>query len=180
VSVDWVFGYGSLAALPGGFVARLRDHRRVWGVAMDNREQVPGYKVYRDGDGERPPVWVAFLDLAPAPGTSVNGVCHPVGPDELAVLDRRERNYERADVTALLDAPRGRTWAYLGSDAGRERLAEGERAGAAVVASEYRERVVAAFAALGDAELERFRASTENGRLPLRELRRVDLPGEPR
>ena len=43
-----MFGYGSLPAEEGGVPCRLRDHRRGWDVAMDNRETVPGYKVYVD------------------------------------------------------------------------------------------------------------------------------------
>jgi hypothetical protein len=65
----YVFGYGSLAAWAGRgeALAELAGARRVWGVAMDNRVEIPGYKVYVDpADGSRPPVHVAFLDLADA------------------------------------------------------------------------------------------------------------------
>jgi hypothetical protein len=48
-------------------------------------------------------------------GTSVNGVCLPVGDAELAALDARERNYERVDVTATVAEAPGRVWAYAGS-----------------------------------------------------------------
>ena len=51
---QFVFGYGSLTARPGpvptrelkehGFVADLTGLRRAWGVAMDNRHDLPGYK----------------------------------------------------------------------------------------------------------------------------------------
>src|ERR687894_1532691 len=41
---QFVFGYGSLAAGFAGRRARLHGHRRVWGVAMDNRLDIPGYK----------------------------------------------------------------------------------------------------------------------------------------
>ncbi|MGH2917402.1 MAG: hypothetical protein ACRDLS_02220, partial [Solirubrobacteraceae bacterium] len=60
---QFVFGYGSLAAECDGAAARLRDHRRVWGVAMDNSRDLPGYKHYRlRGDASRPAVFVAFVD----------------------------------------------------------------------------------------------------------------------
>lgn len=134
-----VFGYGSLPAERGGMPCRLRDHRREWDVAMDNREVIPGYKVYVDPDtGERPPVHVAYLSIVRAAGESVDGVAFPVTDEQLAALDRRERNYDRCDVTDLVDADLGgRVWAYVGSADGRRRLADGRRRGTAVVARGY-------------------------------------------
>ena len=67
VSDMYVFGYGSLVALPDAVPARLRGYRRVWGVAMDNTVATPGYKVYENPEGARPAVAVAFLDLAEDP-----------------------------------------------------------------------------------------------------------------
>jgi cation transport regulator ChaC len=137
--VQLVFGYGSLPAERRGTRCRLRDHRRDWDVAMDNRQTIPGYKVYVDPDtGERPPVHVAYLSIVPAAGESVDGVAFPVTDDELAALDRRERNYDRHDLTDLIDTDLGgRVWAYVGSADGRRRLAEGRRDGTAVVAHGY-------------------------------------------
>ena len=100
--MDYVFGYGSLAWDPRRPIhqAELRGTRRVWGVAMDNTRDIPGYKHYRcRRDGSRPEVCVAFLDLEPAPGEAVNGICLAVTPERLAELDERERNYVRVDVT---------------------------------------------------------------------------------
>jgi cation transport regulator ChaC len=141
--VQLVFGYGSLPAERGGTPCRLRDHRRDWDVAMDNREVIPGYKVYVDPDtGERPPVHVAYLSIVPAAGESVDGVAFPATDAELAALDRRERNYDRCDVTDLLDADLGgRVWAYVGSADGRRRLADGRRRGTAVVVRGYLEKL---------------------------------------
>src|SRR6201999_4383939 len=102
---QFVFGYGSLTARPGpvptrelkdhGFVADLLGLRRIWGVAMDNRRDLPGYKYYTDAEGRRPEVFVAYPDLVPAEAASahpdlvpadpaathparVNGLCLPV------------------------------------------------------------------------------------------------------
>jgi cation transport regulator ChaC len=138
---QFLFGYGSLPAERTGVACRLRDHRCHWGVAMDNRKVIPGYKVYLDGDtGERPAVEVAYLSITPAPGESVDGVAFEVAEDELAALDRRERNYERRDVSELLDID-GRVWAYVGSPAARRRLEDGRRRGTAVISRGYREKV---------------------------------------
>jgi hypothetical protein len=176
--VEFVFGYGSLAwdgSCPV-LEAELRGSRRVWGVAMDNTVDLPGYKHYRRRrDGSRPPVCVAFLDLEPSSGDAVNGICLAVTPERLARLDERERNYRRVDVTDRLEPrPPGRAWAYVGRPESRARLL-GARAGSrAVVSREYRERVLRGFAGLGRDALARFRESTELEGLPVVDLVRVE------
>ncbi len=137
-----MFGYGSLPAERDGVPCRLRDHRREWGVAMDNRHTIPGYKVYVDPEtGERPAVEVAYLSIAHDPGASVEGIVFEVTDDELAALDERERNYLRCDVTDLVDGVDGRIWAYVGSAAGRRRLEHGRRRGTAVIARGYLDKL---------------------------------------
>jgi cation transport regulator ChaC len=189
-----VFGYGSLTARPGpgpgptrelkehGFIADATGLRRSWGVAMDNRRDLPGYKYYTDAAGRRPEVFVVYLDLivaADGDGAAVNGVCFPVDDAALEVLDARERNYERVDVSDRV-APAGlggvRIWAYLGSAAARERFAAGRQAGTAVIDAGYVRTVQAGFAALGPAEHAACRPSLEPNGLPVVELRRHELP----
>ncbi|MCW3013960.1 MAG: hypothetical protein JWO02_1052 [Solirubrobacterales bacterium] len=185
---QFVFAYGSLVAAPGahalrrdgnpaGFVADLHGHRRAWTVAMDNTHVVPGYKRYVDRvTGEPADANVAFLDVAAAVHGTVNGVCLPVTAAGLAHLDRRERNYERADVTELVaDAP-GHVWTYRGSVAGRARHRAGLRGRRLVVVRGYVELVLAAFGALGAAELESYRATTAVPGYPELDLVREDLP----
>ena len=188
---QYVFGYGSLTARPGpiptrdlkehGFVADLAGLRRTWGVAMDNRRDLPGYKYYTDADGRRPDVFVAYLDLVEAvedSGRTVNGMCLPVDEAALEQLDSRERNYERTEVTDRLAcaAPSGsRIWAYIGSAAARERLAEGRRTATAVIDAAYIATVEAGFAALGAGELAACRPSLEPGDLPVAALTRHEL-----
>jgi dephospho-CoA kinase len=194
-TAQFVFGYGSLTVQAGpvptrelkkhGFVADLTGLRRVWGVAMDNRRDLPGYKYYTDGGGGRPEVFVAYLDLVaePADGAraAVNGVCLPVDGAMLEVLDRRERNYERVDVTERLagcDAAKtagARVWAYVGSPDARERFAAGREAGTAVIDAGYVRTVEAGFAALGAAEHAACRPSLEPDGLPVLELTRHEL-----
>jgi len=168
---EFVFGYGSLAgSAPGAILARLAGHRRAWGVAMDNTEDIPGYKHYLTPEGERPAVRVAFLDLEEHPGTAVNGVCFPAGHFE--ELDARERNYVRRDVSDLVEGAAGRIWAYFGSPEGRHRRWEGE----AVVCREYLDGVEGGFRRLGEAEHRAFLDSTDLGVLPVWDLVRVDHP----
>ena len=104
-----VFAYGSLVGLePAGRPCVLRDHARGWDVAMDNRETIPGYKFYVDAEtGERPAVYVAFLAIRSEPGASVSGEVFAVDDEQLAALDRRERNYDRRDVSAHIDPSSG-------------------------------------------------------------------------
>ena len=139
-----VFAYGSLVGLePAGGPCVLRDHARGWDVAMDNRETIPGYKFYVDADSaQRPAVHVVFLAIRFEPGASVSGEVFAVDDEQLAAFDRRERNYDRRDVSAHIDpAPRGdgagRVWAYVGSEAGRARCAAGRAVGTAVISAEY-------------------------------------------
>ncbi len=173
-----VFGYASLAAehkrCP---VARLRGWRRTWGVAMDNTIDLPGYKSYRlRSDGSRPAVFVAFADIEPDEAGVVTGVCMPVDRDDLPALDDRERNYDRIDVTAAIDDPPGRVWAYRGSDAGRARLREAQSTGCAVVSRDYLDGVLAAIARIAPDDLAVLHRSVEESGLEILDLDRVPVP----
>ena len=186
----YVFGYGSLVApvgrapdrtvRAGGFVADLAGMRRMWGVAMDNRRDLPGYKYYLDPSGRRPALYVAFLDIAQAtgPGAAVNGLCLPADGAALAALDLRERNYTRIDVTERIVGARAgmRIFTYVGSPAGRDRLARGRAGQTAVIHAGYLDAVRAGFAALGEAERAACEPSLAPGELPVVPLTRCELP----
>jgi gamma-glutamylcyclotransferase (GGCT)/AIG2-like uncharacterized protein YtfP len=136
-----VFAYGSLAV--GGTPACLEGFRVVWGVAMDNSVEIPGYKVYVDPrDGSRPQVFVAFVDLQADPDATVDGVVLDVTAGELAELDERERNYERQDVADRLGLD-GPVWVYMGLPKSRERLRRALAAGTAVIQRDYFDAVSA-------------------------------------
>jgi cation transport regulator ChaC len=187
---DFVFGYGSLlrgygpevagrnAARPTrARIAHLRGYRRAWNVAMDNRIDLPGYKFYLDPLGERPSVFVTFLNVIPSSHGGVNGVLFPVTSEDLDTLDGRERNYERADVTTqVVDAPLGRVWAYIGTREAEDRYEAGLAAGGAVISREYFEGVLQDFAGLGERALAEFTATTEPPACPTMDLERIDLP----
>jgi hypothetical protein len=174
-----VFGYGSLV-LDGEAAdrrARLTDHRRVWGVATDNVHAIPGYKMYlRRSDGVRPAVYVAFVDVEPCPGHEVNGTVRAVSAAELDQLYRRERNYDRVDVTGQLEGFEGSVWTYVGSAEGRARFQHGLKEGRAVVSRDYLEKVHAGFRRLGEADYALFNASSHLDGLPVWDLERIDLP----
>jgi hypothetical protein len=176
-SAQFVLGYGSLAAEHEGCpVATLHGWRRAWGVAMDNRVDLPGYKSYRlRADGSRPDAFVCFLDIAPDPAGTVTGLCVAVDDRRLRELDERERNYDRVDVSDAIAAAPGRVWTYVGSAGGRARLREGLAHGRAVIGREYRDAALTAIAAIAPHEAAAAqRASTEDG-LTVLSLRRIDL-----
>ena len=145
---DFVFGYGSLAAelpfVPGrepcdaGFVADLPGFARGWGVAMDNRRDLPGYKYYMATDGTRPAVFVSFLDIAPAAGdAAVNGLCLPVDPAAWNGWTSGSATTHRVDVSDRIHGRRGARL-DLRRHAGRPRAAAGaRRTGSAVIAAAY-------------------------------------------
>jgi cation transport regulator ChaC len=181
----FVFGYGSLAAElqvtptrafhADGFVAELTGFVRGWGVAMDNRLDLPGYKYYTAADGSRPAVFVSFLDVSPGAGVT-NGLCLPVDESTLAALDRRERNYARVDVTDWVDVPGGaRVWTYVGLPEARARFDGARAAGTAVIDAGYLRAVQIAFAALGPDERDACATSLEPCDLPVVELARHEL-----
>jgi gamma-glutamylcyclotransferase (GGCT)/AIG2-like uncharacterized protein YtfP len=166
---DHVFGYGSLVLDGTGALERLRGHRRVWGVATDNVRHIPGYKKYLSRvDGSRPDIYVAFVDIVPDPRSTVCGLVRPVSEAELEELDRRERNYDRTDVTELIETDfGGPVWTYRGSAEGRERLRLGRDEGRAVISRDYLAKVRLGLETLGEAP-----PDTD---LPVWDLERVDL-----
>ena len=169
-----MFGYGSLAVGCAGRRARLLGYRRVWGVAMDNRITIPGYKCYRlRADGSRPQVYVAFLDVVEDAGAATEGMLLAIDDVALRALDERERNYERIDVGARVAEAPGRVWAYRGTAAGRARLQRGLRQGSAVVDRGYLRAVRAGFAAAGIAD------DADPGELAIMDLERIDLAPAP-
>lgn len=111
----YVFGYGSLvspesvAATLGHDVdasrfhdARLAGWTRAWNVGT-NRESHPERRFYLlPGRTEFTGV-TAVLGIEPAgPEQGCDGVVFPVDEDDLSLLDVRERNYERIDVTGAV------------------------------------------------------------------------------
>jgi hypothetical protein len=174
---QFVLGYGSLAAEHDGCpVAVLRGWRRIWGVAMDNRADLPGYKYYRlRSDGSRPAAFVCFLDIEPDPAAAVTCVCMPVDERGLRALDDRERNYDRVDVSAQVASAPGRVWAYAGSAAGRARLREGLARGNAIISRDYRDAALTAIAAIAPGEAAAARRASTAGGLVVASLRRIEL-----
>ncbi len=174
---DYVFGYASLvaiedaAALPG----RLRGFRRRWGVAMNNWEGGEEVKHFLDPEtGERPRIRVAYLDIYEQAGGAVNGLALPVDRERLRVLDEREINYQRVEVTEAFEGTaQGRVFTYIGLDAARERCRQGTADGDVFVSCDYAAGVRLAFERLGADALAEFDQTTDPLALPEKDLLRA-------
>jgi hypothetical protein len=188
-NIDYVFGYASLVGLsdPAALPGRLCGFRRRWGVAMDNWEGGDEVKHFLDREtGERPRIRVAYLDMYEAAGCVVNGLALPVDRERLAVLDAREVNYERAELTAAFEPAAGaplpgtpRVFAYLGSGEARERCRRGAADGDAFVSRDYARGVRRAFRDLVPDALSEFDRTTDPLPFPERDLRVVHPDAPP-
>ncbi len=161
-----VFGYGSLICprsanrtlrrpRPPADLrpAVLHGYERVWQLVVPLAFDADPNRAARPG---------VFLDIAIAPGAGCLGAVFSVSPDELARLDRREAEYDRLDVTRLIDPPPAQTvYAYRGRPAHTRPPAD------AVIPRRYWRLVEDAAARYGPAFARRFAASTRPTRLPL-------------
>lgn len=159
----YVFGYGSLVSpisagrTLGRYVeelpaARLRGHRRDWGVgvplAFDDGTRATG----------------AFLDVQPdtGPGSVVLGTLLAVSPSELVMLEAREAQYDTVEVTAEIESESvlaGPVFAFMGR---AEHRADPDL----VLPSRYLELVTLAVATRGEAFAEEYWATTAPTDLP--------------
>lgn len=167
-----VFGYASLVSPESAALsldrpvehaqpARLEGWRRRWSTYRDN---LAVEKTFALEDGTIPP-FVLGLNLERDPDCpGANGALIEISDEEADRLDLRELRYRRADVTADVrpleageDVPFDQVIAYV---ARPEHHAPTPPAGTVVMAP-YVRTVEAAFAALGPAQLETYRETTD-------------------
>jgi cation transport regulator ChaC len=183
----WVFGYGSLVD-PASFSATIGRELRP-GVDFFEAEVAGFGRRWNYGvlhasasgpgpDGTLVDYALVALGVVRAATESVNGVVGWVEPDELALLDRRERHYDRVDVTDL-------TTVHGAGDEARsvavyfprpEAVAHYERArdaGRAAIEQRYWDLVDHAFAAFGPEAHTRYRATTPAPDVPVMSLTRL-------
>ena len=184
----WVFGYGSLVSpqsfgetlgrtLDFGtdvFAAELTGFGRRWNYGVMH---VTGRR--RDQLGADVEHTLVALGIVPAPGESVNGVVGWVSDDELGALDRRERHYDRVDVTAAVAVERAVERAvapimvYVPRAEAIEHYEASRRRGTAAIERRYWDLVDGAFAALGGDHHERYLRTTPAPDVPVLELVRT-------
>lgn len=181
----WVFGYGSLVSplsfghtlgreLRHGvdfFEAEVADFGRRWNYGVIHTTGWWG----EDGLSEEEWTIVA-LGVVPAAGETTNGVVGWVDDTELAALDRRERYYDRVDVTATATVAGGEVSGPIVTYVPRaEAVGHYEAArdrGRAAIQQRYWELVDDAFAAFGEDRRERYHATTPDPDVPVLPLRR--------
>jgi hypothetical protein len=174
---DYVFGYASLVALENAdaLPGRLCGFRRCWGAAMNNWEGGEDAKHWLDREtGERPRIRVAYLDIYEQADSVVNGLALSVDSERLRVLDARELNYARIEVSAAFEptVPQ-RVFTYIGLDAARERCRRGVAENNAFVSRDYAAGVRRAFERLGPDALAEFDRTTDPCPFLERDLRVV-------
>jgi hypothetical protein len=163
-----LFAYGSLVSpksvsatldrpVPRPLPARLRGWRRRWSQARDN---LAVEKTFARRDDGSLPSHVLGLNIEPSEpdDDAPNGALLELSEEELRRLDGREIRYDRVEVTDAVGTPAGfdRVFAYRAKPA---QFAPRPPPGAVVIAA-YVARVEAAFAALGQRQLDLYRATT--------------------
>lgn len=186
----WVFGYGSLVSpvsfghtlgrepTPGVdfFEAELAGYGRRWNYGTDTIFTAVG------ADGVERSDWVfVALGLVRADTETTNGVIGWVDDGELEALDRRERRYDRVDVTDLITFGVGATRrAPIVTYVPRAEpiaIYEAARArGVAAITTRYWDLVDEAFADLGEDRRERYHATTPDPGLPVLTQAAADVP----
>jgi dephospho-CoA kinase len=167
----WVFGYGSLVS-PTSMattigrsvpdrdiaVAHLDGYGRRWNYgSMHLRGD------WRHGDTTVTQGLVVSLGLVLADNERCNGVVVRVSADELAMLDWRERDYERTDVTDRVRSDDGvrpdRVVTYVPRPSAVERYETARDRRRAGIRLSYWTMVHGAFADLGGDHLDRYEAT---------------------
>lgn len=187
----YIFGYGSLVNQEAlhQFLGRkcetgeaklcqLNGFRRCWNVAMDNCIDLPAYKYYLDeATGERPYIFVTFLNITPSKYSFITGVLFQVNEEELKQIDLRERNYQRIEVTDYLTSllRESKVWAYIGTTEAEKRYQQGLKTGTAYISEEYYHFVNDCFYCYGQAAAQAYIDSTDAPEVPLRKLKRIEI-----
>ena len=183
----WIFGYGSLVGPESMartigrvavhkvdfFQADLAGYGRRWNYGVMH---FAGQWKRDDGvdidDGT-----IVALGVVESADETVNGVVASVAGDELGNLDRRERNYDRVDVTNLITVldddggtVDGVVYTYVPRPASIEAYETARDNGTAGIRRTYWDQVDEAFAAFSTEQVERYRASTPAPDIPVVDL----------
>lgn len=182
----YVFGYGSLVKGEEQIekyvgkktmvtYCHLLGYKRIWNVAMDNRIVIDGYKYYNDESGNRYDGFVTFLNICSSnPNDKLFGILFEVSEENLPELDKRERNYNRVDVTDLLDVPvDGKVWVYIGKNEAVERFTQGVTEGNITINLNYYNLVENAYKTLGKEALDNYFQTTIETKIEKRHLNLV-------
>jgi len=188
----WIFGYGSLVdpADVERYVgsrpvedmdwapALLDGYERVWNVGMYNVHDRDDDKFFTTAEGERYKGIILSLGLESNRDMAVNGLVFRVERRDLSRLDRRERRYDRVDVTGSISTAARLTsgstvYTYVPKPEALAVGLEGMRGGSGAISRSYHDKVVAAFAQLGEEAIARYEESTRQPYVPIVDLQIV-------
>ena len=188
---NFVFGYGSLMNLDKlqEYLGRdltfgldfkicgLRNFRRCWNVAMDNCLNLPNYKYYINVEtGNRPESFITFINIRPNQGKAVGGILFRVSHQELKKLDRRERNYQRIDITNKIEEKvEGKAWVYIGLKEAEQRYEQGLKQNKGVIVQDYIDSIHYGYGLWGQEIWFNYVATTDKPRVPILNLKRYQL-----
>ncbi|WP_019504636.1 gamma-glutamylcyclotransferase family protein [Pleurocapsa sp. PCC 7319] len=188
---NFVFGYGSLVnwdnlqqylgrkLTPGldFVICGLHNFHRCWNIAMDNRLDLPNYKYYiEEQTGNRFNGFVTFLNIRFDQDKTIIGILFRVSEPELENLDQRERNYQRIDITHLINrAIQGKAWVYLGLEQAKNRYHEGLQKNCTAISQEYFDLVNDAYYSLGNCAFSNYLATTDKLEVPTVNLKRCKV-----
>lgn len=184
--VAWVFGYGSLVS-PASLArtigrlaklgrdvhpAMLRGYGRRWNYGLPI--SVGSWR--RDDGTEVIDGTLVALGLEESPDEEVNGVIASLNASELADLDFRERDYDRVDVSELMDLDDGidldglPVVTYVPRPSAVERYESARDAAVAGVRRTYWDLVDDAFGVLGEDQRRRYHETTPAPDVPIVDL----------
>ncbi|HWL43475.1 MAG TPA: gamma-glutamylcyclotransferase family protein [Ilumatobacter sp.] len=177
----WIFGYGSLVS-PVSFGVTLGRSLTVGedfhNTVLDGYGRRWNYgSRYRTGWLNGAEYSIVALGVVAAVGETVNGVIGWVTDEELVRLDAREVDYDRVDVTELIDSPAALdapVETYVPRPESIVRYESARDAGTAAIEQRYWDLVAGAFAGFGRAARQRFLDTTPPPDVPVLELTRPD------
>ncbi len=167
----WIFGYGSLVSPTSMATTIGRDvaSHHVAIAHLDGYGRRWNYgSLHLRGDWTHEGLiitqgLVVSLGLVASDAESCNGVIVRVTADELAMLDWRERDYERTDVTDRIrlesDTRAERVMTYVPRTRAIERYEAARDVGRAGIRQSYWALVAAAFGDLGGDHLDRYEST---------------------
>jgi len=123
---------------------------------------------------------VVALGVVASATETVNGIIGWVSNEELVRLDRRERYYDRVDVTSAVTVHEaadiaGQIVTYVPRYEPREHYERARDGGAAAVDQRYFDLVDRAFGDLGADRRERYHATTPAPDVPVLRMKRPDV-----
>jgi cation transport regulator ChaC len=182
-SATWVFGYGSLVAPAsigrtlGRPVERRVGYEAAWLEGFGRRWNYGSLHQRGDWDGPDGRVErgvIVCLGLAVSTDERCNGAVIELADDELALLDWRERDYDRVDVTDAVtveaDGFAGRIVTYLPRRSAIERYLAARDGRRAAIRRSYVDLVEGAFEELGRGHLAAYRSATPAPDVPVVEV----------